>query len=55
MKTVDTVVIVDVEIVETVHYKLRGSKGKKGFFFNWLAFTHFWSNFDKIFCAGVKP
>jgi len=22
---------------------------------NWLAFTHFWSKFDDIFCAGVKP
>ena len=20
---------------------------------NWLAFTHFWSKFDEIFCAGV--
>jgi len=40
----------------TVHYKLRGVIGKKSFFFfNWLAFTHFWSNFDEIFCAGVKP
>ena len=39
----------------TMHYKLRGAIGKKKFFFNWLAFTHFWSNFDEIFCAGVKP
>ena len=39
-----------------LHYKLRGVIGKKKFFFfNWLAFTHFWSNFDEIFCAGVKP
>ena len=43
--------------VHTMHYKLRGVIGKKKFFFffNWLAFTHFWSNFDEIFCAGVKP
>ena len=39
-----------------LHNKLRGAIGKKKFFFfNWLAFTHFWSNFDEIFCAGVKP
>ena len=41
---------------KTLHYRLRGSIGKKKFFFlNWLAFAHFWSNFDEIFCAGVKP
>ena len=36
-------------------YRLGGSTGKKKFFFNWLAFTHFWSNFDEFFCAGVRP
>ena len=39
----------------TIHNKLRGEIGKKSFFFNCLAFTHFWSNFAEIFCAGVKP
>ena len=39
----------------TLHYRLRGSIGKRKFFLNWLAFAHFWSNFDEIFCAGVKP
>ena len=38
-----------------LHYRLRGSIGKKSFFLDWPAFTHFWSNFDEIFCAGVKP
>ena len=42
------------ERISLDHYRLRGSIGKKKFFFNWLAFTHFWSNFDEIFCAGVK-
>ena len=42
--------------INAMHYKLRGSIGeKKVFIFNWLAFAHFWSNFDEIFCAGVKP
>ena len=40
---------------QAMHYRLRGSIGKKKFFLDWPAFTHFWSNFDEIFCAGVKP
>ena len=42
--------------IKPLHYRLRGSIGKISLFFlNWLAFTHFWLNFDEIFCAGVKP
>ena len=36
---------------KTLHYRLRGSINK--FFFNWLAFTHFWSNFDEFFFVLV--
>ena len=44
------------KIFNTLHYRLKGEIGKKSFFFfNWLAYTHFWLNFDEIFCAGVKP
>ena len=44
-----------IHLKSPMHYRLRGSIGKKSFFLKWLAFAHFWSNFDEIFCAGVKP